>query len=100
MGMRNPLLPLTVLVGLTACSLGPAYADPPNGPSVAQSTPPRRPVPLPAPRMELVDDAMQPLPVFAHQGRRFVLGATGARYLIRIVNPTGARVEAVVSVDG
>jgi len=98
--MRNPLLPLTVLVGLTACSLGPAYADPPAGPSVAQSTPQRRALPLVAPRVELVDDSMQTLPMFAHQGRRFVLGATGARYLVRIVNPTAARVEAVVSVDG
>lgn len=96
--MRNPLFPMTVLVGLTACSLGPAYADPPNGPSLAQ--PQRRPAPLPAPRLELVDEATQPLPLFAHQGRRYVLGATGARYLIRIVNPTAARVEAVVSVDG
>jgi hypothetical protein len=32
--------------------------------------------------------------------RRFVLGSPGERYRIRVVNPTGARVEAVVSVDG
>ena len=74
MGMRNPIVPLSVLIGLTACSLGPAYADPPNGPSLAQGVPPRRPVPAVVPRMELVDDATQPLPTFAHQGRRFVLG--------------------------
>ena len=98
--MRNPVFQLTVLAGLTACSLGPAYADPPNGPSFAHAVPQRRPAPIATPRMELVDDATQPLPTFAHQGRRFVLGETGARYLIRIVNPTPARVEAVVSVDG
>jgi hypothetical protein len=95
--MRNHLFSL-VLIGLTACSLGPAYADPPSGPSLAQ--PQRRPAPMPVPRIELVDDAMQPLPVFAHQGRRYVLGATDSRYLVRIVNPTPVRVEAVVSVDG
>jgi hypothetical protein len=50
--------------------------------------------------MELVDEATQPLPTFAQQGRRFVLGMTGDRYFIRIVNPTPVRVEAVVSVDG
>jgi len=100
MGMRNHLLPLTVLAGLAACTPGPAYADPPTGPSLAQTTPPRRPAPVVAPRMELVDEGIQPLPTFAYQGRRFVLGATGARYLIRVVNPTPSRVEAVVSVDG
>jgi hypothetical protein len=98
--MRNPLFPLSVLVGLTACSLGPAYADPPSGPPVVQGVPPRRPVPVVVPRMELVDDASQMFPTFAQKGRRFVLGETGARYLIRIVNPTPVRVEAVVSVDG
>jgi hypothetical protein len=52
------------------------------------------------PRVELVDDSEASLPAFAQGGRRFVLGEPGQRYRIRIVNPTGARVEAVVSVDG
>ncbi len=98
--MRNPFFPLTVLAGLTACSFGPAYADPPSEASLVQAAPQRRPAPAPSPRMELVDDAMQPLPTFAQKGRRFVLGGTGDRYFIRIVNPTPVRVEAVVSVDG
>ena len=52
------------------------------------------------PSIELVDDAMRRLPCYGHDGRLYVLGDTGGRYLIRVVNPTAARVEAVVSVDG
>jgi hypothetical protein len=68
--------------------------------------PPRfegRPIvrPAPAPRFEVVGESTGALPsFFSHQGQRFVLGALGERYRIRIVNPTPARVEAVVSVDG
>lgn len=98
--MRNHLLPVTVLAALTACSVGPAHADPPVGPNVPQPLSAQNPTPLAAPRIDLVDEAMQPLQSFAHQGRRYVLGATGARYFVRIVNPTPVRVEAVVSVDG
>jgi hypothetical protein len=47
-----------------------------------------------------VDDGLASLPVFAQGGRRFVLGESGDRYRIHLVNPTGERMEAVVSVDG
>jgi hypothetical protein len=50
--------------------------------------------------MELVDEWAQALPAFDQAGRRYVLGQIGERYQVRIVNPTGSRVEAVVSVDG
>lgn len=40
------------------------------------------------------------LRTFHHDGQTFVLGAWGERYVIRIANHTGRRVEAVVSVDG
>jgi hypothetical protein len=40
------------------------------------------------------------LPVFYHEGRTFVLGEPGERYVVRVTNPTAERVEAVVSVDG
>jgi hypothetical protein len=40
------------------------------------------------------------LPTFRHAGSTFVLGETGERYNIRVDNPTGERVEAVVTVDG
>ncbi len=50
--------------------------------------------------MELVSDGGRVLPTFTDGARRYVLGQSGDRYQIRIVNPTSARVEAVVSVDG
>jgi hypothetical protein len=52
------------------------------------------------PHAEVVDGMEESLPTFTHEGRRFVLGTIGERYRIRIVNPTDARVEAVISVDG
>ena len=42
----------------------------------------------------------QALPVYTHQGRHYVAGRPGARYAVRVVNQTGARVMAVMSVDG
>lgn len=46
----------------------------------------------------LVDGA--PAPTFNHRGESFVMGALGERYVLRVWNRTGRRVEAVVSVDG
>jgi hypothetical protein len=40
------------------------------------------------------------LETFRHRGQDLVLGRYGDRYAIRIVNRSGRRVEAVVSVDG
>jgi hypothetical protein len=42
----------------------------------------------------------QHLPVFQHGGRLYVAGNPGDRYAVQVVNKTGARVMAVVSVDG
>jgi hypothetical protein len=39
-------------------------------------------------------------PTFSHRGDSYVLGRLGERYTIRVLNRTGRRVEAVVSVDG
>jgi hypothetical protein len=50
--------------------------------------------------MEVVDASAQRLPTFEQGGRQYVLGTMGDRYQVRVVNPTGARIEAVVSVDG
>jgi len=50
--------------------------------------------------IRVVDDHGAPLPTFAAGGRSYVLGNDGARYSIRIENQTGARFEAVASVDG
>ncbi len=50
--------------------------------------------------LELVDDAGRQLPTFHHRGRTYVLGTRGDRYLLRIRNQTGGRIEVVASVDG
>jgi hypothetical protein len=50
--------------------------------------------------VDLVDDAGRPLPTFEHRGRTYVLGTLGQRYLLRIRNGSGRRVEVVASVDG
>jgi len=46
----------------------------------------------------LVDGS--PAPTFWHDGENYVMGHTGERYVIRVQNHSGRRVEAVVTVDG
>ena len=46
----------------------------------------------------LVDGTVAP--TFSHGGESYVLGQLGARYELRVINHTGRRIEAVVSVDG
>ena len=50
--------------------------------------------------IRVVDDRGAPLPTFSAGGRSYVMGNDGARYSIRIENQTGARFEAVATVDG
>jgi hypothetical protein len=51
--------------------------------------------------IEIIDrDSGQRLPIYLHQGRRYVAGTPGARYAVVVRNRTGARVLAVVAVDG
>ena len=40
------------------------------------------------------------LPIYWHEGRRYVVGKPGNEYAIRVRNGTGGRVLAVMSVDG
>jgi hypothetical protein len=40
------------------------------------------------------------LPVYEHEGRRYVVGTPGHEYTLRVINRTGARILAVTSVDG
>jgi hypothetical protein len=40
------------------------------------------------------------IPVYSHRGRLYVPGAPGAKYSLLVTNKSGARVLAVVSVDG
>lgn len=42
----------------------------------------------------------RPETTFAHRGEDYVLGQLGARYTLRVINHSGRRIEAVVSVDG
>jgi hypothetical protein len=102
--MRNALVSVVVLAGLTACASGSALADAPSArclsQTASQAQSPRCPPAVPSPRIELVDESSAQLPTFGHDGRTYVEGGVGARYMVRIVNPTPRRVEAVVSVDG
>jgi len=73
-------------------------APPPPPPVMA------RPLPVPQPsgpyRVRIVDAESRSLPTFGFGGRTYVMGTVGSRYSIVVSNPTGRRVEAVVSVDG
>jgi len=102
--MRSALASLAVLASVASiaavlASNAPARADDSVLPPQVVRPIPRPPVAV-VPRVEIVDDGTQPLPTFMQGGRRFLLGETGERYRIRIVNPTATRFEAVVSVDG
>lgn len=97
--MRS-ILPFLAVLGIGLSGLQCAYAGAPP-PRAQGATTFDGPAPIPAgPRIELVDEGTAPLPTYDQDGRRYVLGQMGARYQVHIVNPTGARVEAVVSVDG
>jgi hypothetical protein len=50
--------------------------------------------------LQVVDEAGRPLPTFQHRGRTYVLGSLRQRYLLRIRNESGRRIEVVASVDG
>jgi hypothetical protein len=93
-----PLLAVLGILGLSGLHCAYAGAPPPRAPDAA--TWDRSPPSPAAPRIELVDEGTAPLPTYEQDGRRYVLGQMGSRYQVHIVNPTGARVEAVVSVDG
>jgi hypothetical protein len=41
-----------------------------------------------------------PVPTYFHNGETYVLGQIGDRYVVRVANHSGRRIEAVVSVDG
>ncbi|MET0794680.1 MAG: hypothetical protein ABW061_24390 [Polyangiaceae bacterium] len=60
-----------------------------------------RPRQAPPPYSFTVEDENgNSLATFVKGGRTFLLGAPGLRYNVRVRNPTGQRVEAVLSVDG
>ncbi|MEZ4469462.1 MAG: hypothetical protein R3F60_01405 [bacterium] len=51
-------------------------------------------------RIGLVNEWGQPLATYGNGGETWVEGTLGQRYQVRVDNPTGRRVEAVVTVDG
>ncbi|MBN2576000.1 MAG: hypothetical protein JXP73_15665 [Deltaproteobacteria bacterium] len=75
-------------VGLVACAAPARYAE-------------SRPLAASAAGYDvqvLVDGS--PAPTFWHAGESYVMGRVGERYVIRVSNHTGRRIEAVVTVDG
>src|SRR6185436_14356403 len=83
-----------------ACSS--AYADQPRvaqvGPRIALAVSPDK---VRAPYdVQVINEDGETNPTYAFKGRYYVQGDDNSRYTIRITNPTGNRVEAVVSVDG
>ena len=70
-------------------------------PGIARPDPGRGPIARSGPySLDVVDETGAVLPTFQHRGRMYVLGALGQRYLVRVRNGSGRRVEVVVSVDG
>ena len=96
--MRNLL---AALLFATAC--GSAYADQiagpaQPGPQIAIDVAPAK---IRAPYdVQIIREDGETLPTYASHGRFYVEGIANQRYSIKISNPTGHRVEAVVSVDG
>ena len=83
-------------VGVLACNT--AHAD--------RVAPPRHAQPITQSaeespyQIELIAENGLSLDTYQHRGRFYVLGDAGDRYSIRVSNPTGQRIEAVISVDG
>jgi hypothetical protein len=88
------------LLFTTACSS--AYADQAKlaqvGPRIALAVSPDK---VRAPYdVQVITESGETAPTYAFKGRYYVQGNDDERYTIRVTNPTGNRVEAVVSVDG
>lgn len=91
---------LASLLFATACSS--AYAEQVAvaqvGPRTALAVAPDK---IRAPYdVQILTESGEIAPTYAFKGRYYVQGTANERYTIRVSNPTGNRVEAVVSVDG
>ncbi|HEY4056865.1 MAG TPA: hypothetical protein VGM39_09655 [Kofleriaceae bacterium] len=97
----------TLLLG-AACSI-PAQADQvgpnPPQPAIAMSGP-RTALAIADAKIrapydvQIIRENGETLPTYSQRGRFYVQGNAGERYVVRVVNPTGNRIEAVVSIDG
>ena len=98
--LRNLLLASFLFAA--GCSDTVAYADQVavqgNSPQIALAVSPAR---IRAPYdVQIMRENGETLPTYAQKDRYYVQGNAGERYIIRVVNPTPRRVEAVVTVDG
>jgi len=89
------------LLFTAACSSS-AYADQAAisqvGPRIALAVSPDK---VRAPYdVQVINESGETAPTYAFKGRYYVQGNDSEHYTIRVTNPTGNRVEAVVSVDG
>jgi hypothetical protein len=86
---RRSMIAFTVLgaaVALTGCA-APALAQARSAGTLAE--------------IQVIDRTTgEVLPIYRHQGRRYVAGTPGNRYAIAVRNASGARVMTVMSVDG
>jgi hypothetical protein len=94
--LKNFLIRLGAL-GAAACSSVYAANSAPNHTAVIARPQPIARSPY---GVELVAEDGNILHAYQRGGRYYVLGRHGDRYSIRVRNPTGRRVEAVISVDG
>lgn len=88
---------------LLASALGAALAALASGcaPVHAHVVPESARITGPLSDIEIIDrDTGQRLPIYQHQGRRYVAGTPGGRYAVAVRNRSGGRVLAVVAVDG
>jgi hypothetical protein len=69
-------------------------------PATALAGPPQSPARSGPYSVELTDERGRVLPTWQHEGRTYVLGQRGDRYLVRVRNGSPRRAEVVVSVDG
>jgi hypothetical protein len=92
------LLFLLVAGGCSSAIADQIAAPQPVGPRTALAIAPAK---IRAPYdVQVVAENGETAPTYALRDRFYVMGMMGARYTIRITNPTARRVEAVVSVDG
>ncbi len=84
------------LLGGVACAT--AFADETRSAKPAVLV--AEPAPAPAYGVDLIGEDGAVLRTYQHNGRAYALGVTGQRYSVRITNPTGRPVEAVISIDG
>lgn len=92
--LRRPLLAATLAAALTGAAAGCAPVQAHVAPEATRVTGPLSDI-------EIIDrDSGQRLPIYTHLGRRYVAGTPGSRYAVVVRNRSGARVLAVLAVDG